>query len=920
MSLQESEKIFRSIIETIPLPIVLDDAQGNIIYLNKSFIQTMGYTMKEIPTLTDWWSLAYPDPEYRQWVIDNWLSRMEEARHSEMPFTPLEVKIKCKNESLNTFMAAATPLEKDGDGINLVMLYDITTLKNTEKALRLSEQHAHAFAQELDLQKYALDQHALVTATDVNGCITYANELFCEISGYTRDELLGQDHILLNSGYHPHGFFKNMYHTISGGNIWNGEICNRAKDGSLYWVYATIAPSMGPGGKPQQYIAIRTDITARKKAEEAAYAANNAKSEFLANMSHEIRTPLNGVIGVVDILQQTQLTAEQGRLLRTIQNSSLSLLSILNDILDFSKIEARKLTIELIPTSLREVIEEAAQLIISTAEIHSIELSIFVSSRLPPWTLTDPTRLRQILLNLIGNAVKFTSGKPSQSGKIYLRATLLDGDIPKVQLSIRDNGIGMSQETQEKLFQPFTQADASTSRKFGGTGLGLCITHRLIELMGGTISVNSILNQGTEFIVELPFKQVQLDQTSIPSPDLTELQVLLVSRDENNIEALTDYCRAANANVTTVADWVAAHAYIKNIPLSTSLVILLDLDISLNNETDPIERKRIVQLRLRGKSDIPTDIISVHARPMLYQDLIQGLAIASGRIKPNDTGTAKNHSKQVSPPSINIEQAILSKRLILLAEDNEINREVMQEQLRLLGYASEIAEDGVIALKKWRSGRYALLLTDCHMPNMDGFELTAQIRREENANSRLPIIAVTANALQGENERCLKRGMDDYLAKPLRLDQLRTILDKWLPKQQMTATETITAINLKTPENNEVELPVWDVYALTRVIGNNPEMHQRVLQKFLLNAQEQVDNLRFASTSGNSEIAIRAAHTLKSTARTVGAMQLGELCQKIEQAMKAENEKAGSVLANELQEHLDCATELIIHKLNACGR
>ena len=619
---------------------------------------------------------------------------------------------------------------------------------------------------ELKQQRHVIDEHAIVSICSIDGRITYGNRKFAEISGYTPEEFIGQDHRLVNSGHHPKGFFADMYQTIGRGEVWRAEVCNRAKDGSLYWVDSTTAAFMDAQGRPREYIAVRTDITARKLAEQSALDANRAKSNFLANMSHEIRTPMNGVIGMVDVLQQTVLSSAQQRMLDTIAKSAVALLSILNDILDFSKIEAGKLDVESIPTHLREVAQGVVHLMGTAAQTKAITLTLQVAPELAPWMQGDPNRLRQVLLNLLGNALKFTTSQPDRLGQVVLRlepCTLPHGKAG-VRFAVQDNGAGMSPEVLAKLFQPFMQADESTARKFGGTGLGLSITHGLVALMGGQIKVSSTLGVGSEFTVELPLLPCALGQM-----------------------------------------------------------------------------------------------------PFLAQD------------------------KQPEPAQLSempmVAQALQTQRLILMAEDNEINREVMQEQLRLLGFTCELAEDGAIALQMWQAdpGRYALLLSDCHMPHLDGFGLTAAIRSQEPAGTHLPIIAITANAMQGEAERCRERGMDDYLSKPLRMHELAPMLEKWLP--QVVAPS----------------LPVWNPVTLTELLGDNPGLHRRLLEKFLGSAGKQVAEIIAAVAAKDATAVANVAHPLKSAARSVGALALGGLCQNLETAAdQAEPWPAIALLAQPL--------------------
>ena len=814
-----------------------------------------------------------------------------------------EVRNRAKNGSFYWVQTTVVPFV-DSQGVPhkyVVIRTDITQRKAAEHELEQHRNHLEMLVHqktadlrdsiqeknrvlaELKQQKYVLDHHASVTITDVEGHITYANDKFCEFSGYTREEVTGKDHQLVNSGLHPKGFFKHMYEVIGRGEVWHSEVCNRAKNGELYWVDMTVAAFMDENGNPREYIGVRTNITQRKHAEEAAHVANRAKSEFLANMSHEIRTPMNGVVGMIDIMQETELAPEQRRMLDTIHKSSLSLLTILNDILDLSKIEAGKLTLETLPTPLREVAEEVTQLMGGNASPKTTDLSVFVSPDLPRWVFTDPTRLRQILLNLLGNAVKFSQAQEGRRARVRLHVgpCMLADATPGVQLSVIDNGIGISPQGQAKLFQPFTQADESTARKFGGTGLGLSITQRLVEMMGGRLSLQSTLGEGSTFTVELPLHEAPPSRMPVFDPRLDHTQVLAVTRDADLLQIVHAYCEAAGAQVSEAPDLADAREQVMQLlsQQTTTHVTVLVLGPDLTDTASALDLPAglaVVRL-VRGASMEASNDITVITHPLTHSDLLQGVALASGRLAAPELAAPTERRRAPRKVAPGAEEAQRTRKLILLAEDNETNRDVMHQQLELLGYTCEVAQDGAVALALWRTGRFALLLTDCHMPNMDGFELTAAIRQHEPAGTRLPIVAITANTMQGEAERCRERGMDDYLSKPLRMKELAPMLTKWLPQAKtphaQVGIEVIAA---------QAELPVWNATTLAELVGDSPGIHRRLLGKFLINAREQVAGIELAAATNDLKAIVDIAHPLKSAARSVGALWLGELCQEIE--------------------------------------
>ncbi len=384
------------------------------------------------------------------------------------------------------------------------------------RALRQSEGEAK---DELGYIRSALDQHSIVVATDVRGRITSVNEKFCQISGYTREELLGQDHRLVNSGTHSAEFFQDMYRTLARGQLWQAEVCNRAKDGHLYWMQTTIAPFMGADAKPVMYVAIRTDISASKQsqvvlaqARQEAEAANLAKSDFLATMSHELRTPLNGVLGMAQLLLMPALAETERRdYARTILTSGRVLLALLNDILDLSKVEAGKLVLESRVFEPAFVLQETRTLFSGAAQVKNLQLECHWHGPAEQRYRADSYRLRQMIANLVGNAIKFTA-----VGAISIEATELQRDQESVLLefSVRDSGIGIAADKIELLFKPFSQADSSTTRKFGGSGLGLSLVSRLAQAMGGEVGVESVAAQGSRFWFRVRVKLVSVEHDS----------------------------------------------------------------------------------------------------------------------------------------------------------------------------------------------------------------------------------------------------------------------------------------------------------------------------------------------------------------------------------------------------------------------
>ena len=514
-----------------------------------------------------------------------------------------------------------------------------------------------------------------------------------------------------------------------------------------------------------------------RDARNVAEAATRAKDTFLATMSHEIRTPMNGVVGMIDLLQETQLDADQSQMLGVARDSALSLLTIINDILDSSKIEAGKVELENIPISINGVVDSVVETLLPNAAKKELLLLAYVDPTIPETVLGDQVRVRQVLFNLAGNAIKFTRNRDGIRGKVVVRADRVGGSDDTgvtIRLSIIDNGIGISEEAQKRLFEAFTQAENSTTRHFGGTGLGLSICQRLAEMMKGSIAVESALGAGSTFSVTIRH-QVPI-ATPMPEPvsAVEGLDVLLVSGIAETQEFLTDYLLHWSARPILAENSLAAHEAVDGTTFGV-VVLASDLEPSGQEElksamgsSDESTAPAFVVLRpdqRTGPRQLAPGTISIAADPLRRGDFIAAVAIAAGRATLDAATYAVGDDTQTAGAPT-VEEAEATGQLILVAEDNPTNRDVIQRQLTVLGYAADIVEDGRQALDTWRVKKYALLLTDCQMPELDGFALTAAIRAEEDElDARFPIIAITANALQGEADRCLAAGMDDYLSK-----------------------------------------------------------------------------------------------------------------------------------------------------------
>ena len=944
--IREKEEYSRSILDSTGEGVFGIDLQGIVTFVNPATATLLGYAPEELlgKPIHEMIHHAYPDGT--PYPAD--ICPMTSATHVNETLRGDEEFLWRRDGTAFPVFYSSTPVHKDEDVIGAVVAFtDISKIKKTEKALRESEKrHRRIFNTITDA----------VLIIDMKGYIFQANPAASAIYGYENDEFIGlHASKLATPDFYPElSMF--MEELIKKGSF-TGESINLRKDGNTFFTQARGVTIVLEGVR--YFLVIARDISERKRAEEdlknrvnelaearqvmlsmmedldmaknEAMEATRAKSDFLANMSHEIRTPMNAIIGMNYLLSQTELAPKQKDYLNKIQSSAKSLLGVINDILDFSKIEAGKLEMESVEFNLDDVLDNLTNLItVKIQKMERLELHFVTAREVPRLLVGDPLRLGQVLINLTNNALKFT-----KEGDIVITTTLLKEEKSRVMLkfSVKDSGIGMTAKQVENLFQPFTQADTSITRKYGGTGLGLTICHKLVKMMGGEIRVKSEPGQGSVFSFTAKFglsRKVDIKLFEL-TPDLRGMKVLVVDDNATSRKLFKSMLDLFSFEVSLAASGEEGLSELENAAKTRPYdLVIMDW---LMTGMDGIE----ASIRIKTHTGLPKIPVIIMVTSYSGGDIMQkaeSAGINGFLIKPVNASSLFNIIMQLfdketteSAGPDRLDQQTLQGELkhilgarILLVEDNEINQQVACEILEQAGFAVLIADNGEKAVKMVNEGVFDTVLMDIQMPVMDGYQAAGQIR-EDNRFKDLPIIAMTAHAMTGDREKSLESGMNDHITKPIDPDQLFSTLLKWIkpaprdiPEQIL---EKIKRASLEPEASLLSDMPGISVTMGLSRLGNNKTLYMELLGKFQRDYTHAAEEIKSALERQEHEFALRLTHSIKGVSGNMGALDAQKAAGDLETAIRDKKTDSLNGLVKEFEKQLAVVLKSMEHLYSA---
>lgn len=855
------------------------DLHTESLIVNERWLQMLGYEAGDLPQISLGWMRSNMHP------ADLIASRESVRLHleGESDFYESQFRIRHKLGHWVWIQARGRVMAEAGTKPHQAKLYginiDITAEKTLQNQLTKLAEHVPGMVYQFQLNP------------DKTLVFPYVGPAVEKLLGFNAAEL-ATNGALVFSKVHPDDLAtltESIMHSAHNLQHWQLRFRLAPQSAGYRWLAGQSMPELQENGAViwHGYIQDVTEETEMQLALESAKAqaerAAATKSSFLANMSHEIRTPMNGVIGMLDILAENNTDPNQAESIGLMRESAYSLLTVIDDILDFSKLEAGKLNISKEAASLAPVVEQICSMLDYLALKNKVELTFYIDPAINTKLWFDQNRLRQILVNLLSNAIKFSS-KLDRLGQVRLSINLVDRQQQQalVCFTIADNGIGMAPDVVEKLFQPFTQADDSTSRRYGGTGLGLAITHQLVQLMDGMITTKSVPGIGSTFKVTMPVEIAAADNDKAAMRLNTISVIILGDKTQQTLQDYASYLAAEGAELQWLAAAAVTETWLK--ALDKKVVWLFDSTTSKGNIfllIDKIKQYRAQQSRFvmlgRGRRRkarrIDIDTVYLDANVLQRTQLVQAILAAY-------------HDSQLEPVTEKITLATTSQQQrysILVLEDNTTNQKVIKQQLLRLGYQVAVAEDGLTGLSYIRNQKFDLILSDLHMPNMDGYQFVKVFRQLEQTlgRERIPVIALTANTVPEELARCKEYGMDDFLVKPLPVSQLKAALEKWL--QNMSLAIETAQVTQQSPVTAQSQ-QFFNTALLIETVGE--EAVPEILQDYADSLGRSITLIEQALTLSDFTLVAQEAHKLKSSSRFIGASELSDAFVQLEQESK----------------------------------